>query len=60
MAIAANPTQMDPRLGAPLIVSVQVRTGLISVYPVAPWNGGAIGPNNDPYAFAKDGRASGM
>ena len=50
-----------PTSGAPLIVSIQVRTGFISVYPVAPWNTGLpISPTNDPYAFAKDGRASGM
>ncbi len=55
-----DPTQPDPRFGAPVLVSIQVRTGFISVCPVAPWNGGAIGAGNDPYAFAEDGRASGM
>ncbi len=56
-----DPSQPAATAGAPVLVSIQVRTGLISVYPVAPWNGGPIVvPNNDPYAFAKDGRASGM
>jgi prepilin-type N-terminal cleavage/methylation domain-containing protein len=51
----------SPLFGAPLIVSIQVRTGLISVYPVAPWDPKlAPSATNDPYAFAKDGRASGM
>ena len=55
-----DPSQATPTSGAPLLVSVQIRTGLISTFPVAPWNGGAITPNNDPFAFAKDGRASGI
>ncbi len=55
-----DPSQADPRSGAPVLVCIQVRTGFISVYPVAPWNGGAISAGNDPYAFAEDGRASGM
>ncbi|HVS35488.1 MAG TPA: prepilin-type N-terminal cleavage/methylation domain-containing protein [Gemmataceae bacterium] len=57
-----DPSLPSPTSGAPLIVSVQVRTGLISVYPVAPWNPAQpIVPGvNDPYALAKDGRASGM
>ena len=56
-----DPSQPAATAGAPVLVSIQVRTGLISVYPVAPWNGGPIVvPNNDPYSFAKDGHASGM
>ena len=57
-----DPSQPQPSngtqatVGAPLIVSIQIRTGLISVYPVAAWTV----PTDDPYAFAKDGRASGM
>lgn len=50
----ANGTQAT--VGAPLIVSIQIRTGLISVYPVATW---AV-PTDDPYAAAKAGHASGM
>ena len=46
----------DPSLpvtgGAPLIMSVQIRTGFIGVFPVA--------PGADPYAFARDPRASGL
>ncbi len=46
----------DPTLaagdGSSLILSVQVRTGIIGVYPVA--------PGADPYAYVKDPRASGL
>ena len=38
--------------GAPLIVTIQTRTGFIGVFPVAP------GP--DPYSYAKDPRDSGV
>lgn len=56
-----DPGQPQPYLGVPLIVSTQVRTGLISVYPVAPWTPGQpVSPGNDPYRYAEDGRASGM
>ena len=41
-----------PGTGAPLILSTQIRTGLIGVYPVA--------PGADPYLFVKDPRASGL
>jgi prepilin-type N-terminal cleavage/methylation domain-containing protein len=47
--------------GSPLILSVQIRTGLIGVYPVAPWPyGSPIAPGNDPYAYVKSPRASGL
>ena len=56
-----DPAQPNATSGAPLLVSIQIRTGFISVYPVAPWAfGTAIAPGNDPYAYVKDGRASGM
>jgi prepilin-type N-terminal cleavage/methylation domain-containing protein len=44
--------------GAPLLLSVQIRTGLIGVYPVAPWLVGSS--TSDPYAFVKDPRSSGL
>ena len=46
--------------GAPLILSVQIRTGLIGVYPVAPWGVGTpIAEGNDPYAYVRSPRSSG-
>ncbi len=54
-------TQPSATAGAPLILSVQIRTGLIGVYPVAPWNTAQpIAAGNDPYLFVKDPRASGL
>lgn len=38
--------------GSSLILAVQIRTGIIGTYPVA--------PGADPYAYAKDPRASGL
>ena len=38
--------------GSSLILSAQIRTGIIGVYPVA--------PGADPYAYVKDPRASGL
>jgi prepilin-type N-terminal cleavage/methylation domain-containing protein len=60
-----DPGLAAPTGGAPLVVSVQIRTGLISVYPVAAWNStlpfnSIAPPYNDPYQYARDGRASGM
>ena len=55
-----DPSQQQPYFGVPLIVSTQIRTGLISVYPPAPWTPPTPGPGNDPYRYAEDGRASGM
>jgi prepilin-type N-terminal cleavage/methylation domain-containing protein len=48
--------------GVPLILSVQIRTGLIGVYPVAPWGYNTMisTPGNDPYAYVKDPRSSGL
>jgi prepilin-type N-terminal cleavage/methylation domain-containing protein len=47
--------------GAPLILSVQIRTGLIGVYPVAPWGYATqIAPGNDPYLYVKSPRSSGL
>jgi prepilin-type N-terminal cleavage/methylation domain-containing protein len=41
--------------GAPEIICIQKRTGMIAAHPVDTSN-----PNNDPYAFARDGRSSGL
>ncbi len=50
-----------PYPGSPLILSVQTRTGLIGVYQLAPWGyGQAIVPGNDPYAYVKSPRSSGL
>jgi prepilin-type N-terminal cleavage/methylation domain-containing protein len=46
--------------GAPLILSVQIRTGLIGVYPVAPWPVGSSFSVNDPYAYVRSPRSSGL
>jgi prepilin-type N-terminal cleavage/methylation domain-containing protein len=47
--------------GAPLILAVQTRTGLIGVYPVAPWTVGTpISAGNDPYANVRTPRSSGL
>ncbi len=54
-----NTPPLTPRVGAPQIISIQVRTGIIGVYTVGPWNGGAVGPGNDPFVYARDPRASG-
>jgi prepilin-type N-terminal cleavage/methylation domain-containing protein len=51
----------QPVPGAPLILSVQIRTGLIGVYPVAPWLVNTpISAGNDPYAYVRDPRSSGL
>jgi hypothetical protein len=42
----------DHLMGRPLLVTVQTRTGFISMYPAA--------ASGDPYQFARDGRSSGM
>jgi prepilin-type N-terminal cleavage/methylation domain-containing protein len=46
-----DPAQPTPYGGAPLIVSIQVRTGSIEAFPVAPFP--------TPYRFANDPRYSG-
>jgi len=61
-----TPVAGAPLPGAPLILSVQFRTGFIGVYPVAPWAVGTpipppgTNPPNDPYAYVKDPRSSGL
>ncbi len=57
-----DPTQPAATAGAPLLLSVQIRTGLIGVYPVTPANLAQpiVLGNNDPYALVKDPRASGL
>lgn len=57
-----DPNQPAPTAGAPLLLSVQIRTGLIGVYPVAPANLAQpiVLGSNDPYSFVKDPRASGL
>ena len=58
-----TPVANQPLPGAPLILSIQIRTGLIGVYPVAPWIVGTpinIAAGNDPYAYVRDPRSSGL
>jgi prepilin-type N-terminal cleavage/methylation domain-containing protein len=57
-----TPVAGAPMPGAPLILSVQFRTGFIGVYPVAPWSVGMPkgGANGDPYAYVSDPRSSGL
>jgi hypothetical protein len=42
----------DRLTGKPVLVTIQTRTGFVSMHPVA--------PSGDPYQFARDGRSSGM
>jgi prepilin-type N-terminal cleavage/methylation domain-containing protein len=42
----------EPLAGKPVLVTVQTRTGFISMHPAA--------TSGDPYQFARDGRSSGM
>src|SRR5665213_233578 len=51
-SLKLRPVAGSPAPGAPLILSVQIRTGLIGVYPVAPWVVGSS--TSDPYAYVKD------
>jgi type II secretory pathway pseudopilin PulG len=47
-----RPNTADPLTGKPILVTIQTRTGFISMHPVA--------ASGDPYQFARDGRSSGM
>jgi type II secretory pathway pseudopilin PulG len=49
-----DPTQDAKNPGDQILITIQVRTGLIAAHPVDP------PPSTDPYSFAKDPRSSGL
>jgi prepilin-type N-terminal cleavage/methylation domain-containing protein len=50
--------------GAPVVVSIGIRTGFVAVFPVAPWTFGTPittgTAGSDPYLFVTDPRSSGL